>query len=398
MEKSKPLQEKGLGQRSLENALATSFKILKWAMIVVVVAMLFSGIFVVGPGEKAVRVRFGNMVGAGARKVLSPGVHFAWPYPIESYIKVPVDKVMTVQADAMMFRDSIDPKRHSAAPQSLHPVQDGYTLTADRNIMHTKWTIKYRITDVVDYIIGVEDLDLMLENTLYDAAIEVSGGFTITDAWLERQPDFIDDVTKQFKRRLAIVPTGVDIISLNLVYVGPPVQTIMAFRRAQYASEESEKTINDALGEATKKMNEVAGTETAAHRILLAINAVEAAEKKQQPEKIAAARTTLRAELDKASGKVASILSEAKAYKNRIVEQTQADANNFERLLPQFRANPEIFIDQIYQEAITEALESVHETWIITGQPEQTRIYIGRDPALVEKEKAEQQAKDLEAR
>ena len=82
----KPVPEKELGQKSFESALATSFRVLKWAMVVVVAAMLFSGIFVVGPGEKAVRIRFGKMVGVGADKF---GFHFPAVHECNGYFAGP---------------------------------------------------------------------------------------------------------------------------------------------------------------------------------------------------------------------------------------------------------------------------------------------------------------------
>ena len=404
MDDIKPVQEKELGQKSFESALATSFRVLKWAMLVVVAAMLFSGIFVVGPGEKAVRILFGKLVGVGADKELSSGVHLAWPYPIESYIKVSVDKVTSIEVDGLMYRDSVNPQNPASAPESLHPVQDGYTLTGDMNIIHTKWTIKYQITDVVDYIHYIKEIanagemDVLLENMLYDSVIDVSSRFTIDDAWLERRSDFIDEVIKELRGRLALVPTGVAIVSLNLVEHRPPVQTLSAFHQAQNAKEASDERISYATSLATKLMNEIAGTESMAQQILAAIEAVEQAEKEKDAGVIESARQALRDRLNGASGQVSSILSDAKSYKSRILEEAKADSDKFEQLLVKFKENPDIFIDQIYREAIAEALESVDETWIVTGEPEEVRIYIGRDQELDKKKEREEQAEALKAR
>jgi modulator of FtsH protease HflK len=404
MDDMKPVQEKDLGQKSFESALATSFRVLKWAMLVVVVAMLFSGIFVVGPGEKAVRVRFGKMVGVGADKELFSGVHLAWPYPIESYIKVSVDKVTSIEADGLMYRDSVNPQNPASAPESLHPVQDGYTLTGDMNIIHTKWTIKYQITDVVDYINYIKEianageLDVLLENMLYDSVIDVSGRFTIDDAWLERRSDFIDEVINELRGRLAIVPTGIAIVNLNLVEHRPPVQTLLAFFQAQNAKETSEEIKSYAASQATKLMNEIAGTESTAQQILAAIDAVEQAEKEEDADAVKSAREALRDRLNSASGQVSSILSEAKSYKNRILEGAKADSDKFEQLLVKFKENPDIFIDQIYRDSIAEVLESVEETWVVTGGPEEVRIYIGRDLELDKKKERKKQAEALKKR
>src|SRR5205823_2810086 len=71
--------------QSLADALRSSFRLLKFVMFGLLILFLFSGVFTVGTNEVAVVTRFGRQRDAAPSE---PGLHFAWPYPIDSVIKV----------------------------------------------------------------------------------------------------------------------------------------------------------------------------------------------------------------------------------------------------------------------------------------------------------------------
>jgi hypothetical protein len=75
-------------QQSLAEALRVSFGILKVAMLALLVAYAFSGTFSVGSNEVALRLRFGDYVGAPGERVLERGTYLAAPFPLEQVIKV----------------------------------------------------------------------------------------------------------------------------------------------------------------------------------------------------------------------------------------------------------------------------------------------------------------------
>ena len=68
-------------------------------MFGLLVLFLFSGVFTVGTNEKAVVTRFGRQTGPPAE----PGLHFAWPYPIDAITKVNMGQ-RTSEIDAFWLR------------------------------------------------------------------------------------------------------------------------------------------------------------------------------------------------------------------------------------------------------------------------------------------------------
>ena len=60
---------------SLRARLLTSY-----VMVILVCVFLGSGIFTVGPQERAIKIRLGKPVGQGEQALLGPGLHWSMPY------------------------------------------------------------------------------------------------------------------------------------------------------------------------------------------------------------------------------------------------------------------------------------------------------------------------------
>jgi membrane protease subunit HflK len=78
------------GSQALAEALRSSFAIVKFVMVLLVLVFLASGFFTVGPQERAIILRFGKPVGEGEKALLGPGLHWSFPYPIDENIKVSI--------------------------------------------------------------------------------------------------------------------------------------------------------------------------------------------------------------------------------------------------------------------------------------------------------------------
>src|SRR4030095_4340170 len=136
--------------RALADALHSRFFLFKVAMGILVLFFCFSGWRQVGSQETAIRLQFGKPVGQGARALLGPGLHFAWPYPIDEVVKIPVTQIQTVSSSVGWFGINPDGTESYEGP-SLNPAVDSYTLTADGNIIHARATLRYRINDPIRY-------------------------------------------------------------------------------------------------------------------------------------------------------------------------------------------------------------------------------------------------------
>ena len=93
------------GSQALAEALRSSFAIVKIVMALMVLAFFCSGFFTVGPQEKAVILRFGKPVGEGQKALLTPGLHWSFPYPIDEVVKIPITEIQKVTSDHRLVYD-----------------------------------------------------------------------------------------------------------------------------------------------------------------------------------------------------------------------------------------------------------------------------------------------------
>jgi modulator of FtsH protease HflK len=88
-----PVTPDDTGSQALAEALRSSFLIIQFVMWVLVILFFCSGFFTVGPQEKAMILRFGKPVGEGQKALLSAGLHWSFPYPIDEVVKIPITEI-----------------------------------------------------------------------------------------------------------------------------------------------------------------------------------------------------------------------------------------------------------------------------------------------------------------
>ena len=82
-----PMMPEDAGSQALSDALRSSFAIVRVIMVLLVVVFFASGVFTVPSQEKAIVLRFGRPVGSGEERLLGPGLHWSFPYPIDEVIE-----------------------------------------------------------------------------------------------------------------------------------------------------------------------------------------------------------------------------------------------------------------------------------------------------------------------
>ena len=152
-----PVTPDDAGSQALAEALRSSFAIVKFVMLLMVLAFLGSGFFQVGPQEKAVILRFGRLVGGDNNVLLGPGLHWSFPYPIDEVVKIPITESQKLTSNIGWYFVTPEQELSGAEPPAgpnLNPAWDGYVITADRNILHTRATLYYHIEDPKRAVFG----------------------------------------------------------------------------------------------------------------------------------------------------------------------------------------------------------------------------------------------------
>src|SRR5436189_5729759 len=84
------------GSQALSEALRSSFAVVKFVMVILVLVFIGSGIFQVKQGTTAILLRFGKPVGTGQTALLKPGLHFSLPYPIDDHVPISISGIQKV--------------------------------------------------------------------------------------------------------------------------------------------------------------------------------------------------------------------------------------------------------------------------------------------------------------
>src|SRR5437870_1301427 len=102
--------------QALQEALRSSFYIVQFIMLLLVVAFICSGFFTVEPQNKAILLRLGKPVGEGDKALLGPGIHWKFPKPIDDYVLIPFSSLQHARSIAGWY--AITPEMEAAGVES----------------------------------------------------------------------------------------------------------------------------------------------------------------------------------------------------------------------------------------------------------------------------------------
>jgi modulator of FtsH protease HflK len=419
--------------KSLSEALRMSFVILKVIMVVLGVAFLASGFKTVGPNERALVLRFGKIRGVGEQRILGPGPHWIFPYPIDEIVKIPVATAVNLPINSFWYyerpEDVISGQRRPVRPdQPLDPIRDGYCLTRnekrpstlsagpmqatfaaqeqaeagaggnDYNIVHTKWQLTYRIDDPERFFKNIEVRDVkpgdvyfnvltasitpLLRSVFENAVVTAMVNYTIDEA-IASQDRIPKHVARLVQEKLDTMESGIRVVSVQLTKSEPPAQVRDAFEASTKASQTSQKAITDARKYAETTLSEAAGS--VAEKLFKALH--DETVSKQTKELL----------WSQVAGTARETIADARAYRTQTVESAKADADYLERLLPEYLQRPKIVLQRIYLDALEKILDNADEKFVVqkAGNTKGTelRVLVNRDPSLKPKTTQEQQNK-----
>ncbi len=372
--------------KSLSEALRISFVILKIIMIVLVIVFLASGLRTVAPDEEALVLRFGKIRGVGEERLLRPGLHWVFPYPIDKIVKIPVEKKVNLAINSFWYFQSeqeiVSGKKRQVRPnEPLIPTRDGYCITrsekqsadiagfdgSDYNIVHSKWQLTYQIIDPESFFknVYVEDvkpgqsyfdvitksITPLLKAVFDDAVVTAMVHYSIDEA-LSSQDRIPNHVEKLMQQKLELeIESGIKVVSVQLTKITWPRQVDPAFQAFITASQKSQKAISEARTYAENTLNEAAGSVARELHATLQDKTISGQEKELL--------------WSQAAGAAQAKIAQARAYRTKVVENAEADAEYLHKMLPEYRKRPELVIQKIHRDAIVHVLENADEKIMI---------------------------------
>jgi regulator of protease activity HflC (stomatin/prohibitin superfamily) len=80
-------------------------------------------------------------------------------------------------------------------------------------------------------------------------------------------------------------------------------------------------------------------------------------------------------------GEARQVIDDAKAYKIEVVNKAKARSDYFKQILPEYRKNPKLVLEQAYIDTVKQVLQNVGETYIVEPTENgEIRIQVYRNP------------------
>ena len=204
-----------------------------WWVATLVMLYAVSGITVVKPDEAAVILRWGHLVGdTPALQEHGSGLLFAFPKPIDQVVRVQVKRVREIHVSTL---NSSSYGNREYVDGTLDPLKQGYALTGDRNVVHVEMVARYRIRDAAEWAFYGPQAENVLRVEVTSAMVRSLGEMGIDRVLADGRKDLIEAATHRAQAGLDSAHSGLELSSLELTRLSPPVSLAGEFDAVQSA-------------------------------------------------------------------------------------------------------------------------------------------------------------------
>ncbi len=228
-------------------------------------------------------------------KISEPGLHFHW-WPMDTYQKVQVGE-----------------KQINIGGQGGRVNTQGLMLTGDQNIVDVQFSVLYRVSDPTAYLFNVDDPDSMVQQVSESAMREIVGRRPAQDVFRDDRMAIAQNVRDIVQQTLNSYQAGVQINAVSIEDAAPPREVADAFDEVQRAEQDEDRFVD----EANKDVNQ---------------------------------------KLGQARCDAAQIRERAAAYKDRVVQDAEGEAQRFNSVLTEYEKAPEVTRDRLYLETMQDVL------------------------------------------
>ncbi|MGH8560032.1 MAG: FtsH protease activity modulator HflK [Methylococcales bacterium] len=288
---------------------------------VLLVLWCVTGFYKIDAGWRGVITRFGAY-----SETTMPGLHWHYPYPIESLTKVNVEQQRSIEVGY----------RSGGQQQALGSVpREALILTEDENIVDVRLNVQYQVKDAKDFLFNVLEPSETLQQVTESAERGVVGQSEIDFVLLEGRSEIVAQVQAQIQLIMDEYGAGIQVTAVNLQDAQPPEEVQHAFEDAIKAREDKQRYIR----EAEAYMNDI---------------------------------------VPKARGAASRRILDAEAYIAKVVEEAKGEAARFEALLIEYDRAPEVTRKRLYIESIESVLTNT-ETVLIDVEKSNNLMYLPLD-------------------
>jgi modulator of FtsH protease HflK len=194
---------------------------------VLLLFLVVTGVYSVGPGEQGVVRRFGR-----EHRTAAPGLHYAVPL-VESVDVVNIEEVRRVEVG---FNGEVTIN------------EEALMLTGDENIVEVQMVVQYRVADPTKYLFRLRDPERTLHVASEVALRSVVGRTNIDDVMTTGRQQVQAATRELLQALMDDYEGGLEITEVKLDAVDAPDEVKDAFNAVTRAREDKEKLVNEARG------------------------------------------------------------------------------------------------------------------------------------------------------
>ncbi len=284
------------------------FGLLFIGLALLAVVWLYSAIYVVDEQEQAVVLRFGKYY-----ETVGPGLNIYFP---------PIDR---------KFQENVTRERAYS--------KQGQMLTEDENIIEVPLTVQYKISNLQDFVLNVDQPEVSLQHATDSAVRHVVGSTEMDQVLTEGRELMASEVKDRLQRFLDNYRTGINVTQVNLQSAAAPREVQEAFDDVIRAREDEQREKNQA--------------ETYANGVV--------------PE---------------ARGQAQRLIEDASGYRDEVVSRAQGEADRFTALVAEYRKAPEVTRERLYLDTMQELMSSTSKVLVTGDKGQNNLLYLPLDKMI----------------
>jgi membrane protease subunit HflK len=277
-------------------------------LAVLAAVWLYSAIYVVDEQEQAVVLRFGKYY-----ETVGPGLNIYFP---------PIDR---------KFQENVTRERAYS--------KQGQMLTEDENIIEVPLTVQYKISNLQDFVLNVDQPEVSLQHATDSAVRHVVGSTEMDQVLTEGRELMASEVKDRLQRFLDNYRTGINVTQVNLQSAAAPREVQEAFDDVIRAREDEQREKNQA--------------ETYANGVV--------------PE---------------ARGQAQRLIEDANGYREEVVSRAQGEADRFTALVAEYRKAPEVTRERLYLDTMQELMSNTSKVLVTGDKGQNNLLYLPLDKMI----------------
>ncbi|MFE0015225.1 FtsH protease activity modulator HflK [Mesorhizobium sp. NPDC059054] len=233
--------------------------------------------------------------GKPKEQLSEPGLHFHW-WPIETVETAKIsEQLVNIGGGARSGNTS------------------GLMLSGDQNIVNVQFSVAYQVSDPRAFLFDVADPDEMLRQVAESAMREAVGRRPAQDIFRDDRQGIATAVRENIQATLDSYKAGLNVNAVSIEDAAPPREVADAFDEVQRAEQDEDRFVEEANQYSNQKLGQ-------------------------------------------ARGQAAQVREEAAAYKNRVVQEAQGEAQRFISIYDEYAKAPDVTRRRMYLETMEKVL------------------------------------------